>query len=172
MGKITFFEEKKFQGRCYNCSSDRADLHTHFSHCSSIWVESGIWVIYARPSYKGFRCILTPGEYADNQQWVAFSDPLPSHKERSTPPPVYGSSWKLRLYEKPDFGGQMFECFDDCPSMNEMHSCVVANGTWVLYELPNYMGHQYVVERGDYRQHGDWGVSSPGIGSFRRITEF
>ncbi|XP_019714789.1 gamma-crystallin A-like, partial [Hippocampus comes] len=78
MGKITFYEEKKFQGRCYNCSSDCADLHSYFTRCSSIRVESGVWVIYERPNYKGFQYILCPGEYADNQQWMAFSDSVKS----------------------------------------------------------------------------------------------
>lgn len=76
--QITFFEEKKFQGRCYNCSSDCADLHTYFGRCNSIRVESGVWVIYERPNYKGFQYILSPGEYADNQQWMAFNDNVKS----------------------------------------------------------------------------------------------
>uniref|UniRef100_A0A3B4FDM6 Gamma-crystallin M2-like n=1 Tax=Pundamilia nyererei TaxID=303518 RepID=A0A3B4FDM6_9CICH len=173
--QITFFEEKKFQGRCYNCSSDCADLHTYFNRCSSIRVESGVWVIYEKPNYKGFQYVLSPGEYTDNQQWMAFNDNVKSCR---TVKNVYGSAWKLRLYERPDFGGQMVECSDDCPSvydtykMREAYSCVVTDGAWVFYDLPNYRGHQYLLERGEYRQHGDWGASSPGVGSFRRITEF
>lgn len=91
---------------------------------------------------------------------------------------IYGSAWKLRLYERPDFEGQMVECSDDCPSvydtykLREAYSCVVTDGAWVFYDLPNYRGHQYLLERGEYRQHADWGASSPGVGSFRRITEF
>lgn len=76
--QVTFYEEKKFQGRCYNCSSDCADLHTHFSRCNSIRVESGVWVIYERSNYKGFQYILGPGEYADSQQWMAFNDSVQS----------------------------------------------------------------------------------------------
>lgn len=37
-----------------------------------------MWVIYERPNYKGFQYILCPGEYADNQQWMAFSDSVKS----------------------------------------------------------------------------------------------
>ncbi|XP_061841165.1 gamma-crystallin M2-like [Nerophis lumbriciformis] len=175
MGKITFYEEKKFQGRCYNCSSDCADLHTYFTRCSSIRVESGVWVLYERPNYKGFQYILCPGEYADSQQWMAFNDSVKSCRAIKN---VYGSAWKLRLYERSNFGGQMVECADDCPSLydaykvREAYSCVVTDGAWVFYDLPNYRGHQYLLEQGEYRQHADWGASSPGIGSFRRITEF
>ncbi|XP_029696820.1 gamma-crystallin S-like [Takifugu rubripes] len=173
--QITFFEEKKFQGRCYNCSSDCADLHTYFGRCNSIRVESGVWVIYERPNYKGFQYILSPGEYADNQQWMAFNDNVKSCR---TVKNIYGNAWKLRLYERPDFGGQMVECSDDCSSvydtykLREVYSCAVTDGVWIFYDLPNYRGRQYLLERGEYRQHVDWGASSPGVGSFRRITEF
>ena len=37
-----------------------------------------MWVIYERPNYKGFQYILSPGEYADNQQWMAFNDNVKS----------------------------------------------------------------------------------------------
>ncbi|XP_056157234.1 gamma-crystallin M2-like isoform X3 [Lampris incognitus] len=174
MGKITFYEEKKFQGRCYNCSSDCADLHTYFSQCNSIRVESGVWVIYEKPNYKGHQYVLYPGEYTDNQQWMAFSDSVRSC--RSVKNVRHG--WKLRLYERPEFGGQMVEWTEDCPSVfdsfkfREVYSCVVTHGAWVFYELPNYRGHQYFLERGEYRQHDDWGAASPGVGSFRRITEY
>ncbi|KAF3706224.1 Gamma-crystallin M2 [Channa argus] len=91
---------------------------------------------------------------------------------------VYGSGWNLRLYERPDFGGQMVECSVDCPSvydaykLREAYSCVVTDGAWVFYDLPSYRGHQYLLERGEYRQHRDWGAPSAGVGSFRRVTEF
>lgn len=91
---------------------------------------------------------------------------------------IYGNAWKLRLYERPDFGGQMVECSDDCSSvydtykLREVYSCAVTDGVWIFYDLPNYRGRQYLLERGEYRQHADWGASSPGVGSFRRITEF
>ncbi|KAM4602158.1 gamma-crystallin B-like [Polymixia lowei] len=173
--EITFFEEKKFQGRCYNCSSDCADLHTYFSRCQSIRVESGVWVIYEKPNYKGYQYILNPGEYVDSQQWMAFSDGVKSCRAIKD---VHGNTWKLRLYERADFAGQMVEWTEDCPSahdafkLREVHSCVVTHGAWVLYELPDYKGHQYFLERGEYRQHDDWGAASPAVGSFRRITEF
>lgn len=76
--QITFYEDKKFQGRCYNCSSDCADLHTYFNSCKSICVESGVWVIYERPNYKGYQYVLCPGEYCDSQQWMAFNDSVQS----------------------------------------------------------------------------------------------
>lgn len=90
---------------------------------------------------------------------------------------MYGKSWKIRFYDKPDFGGQAAECAEDCPSVyealkfREFLSCVVMDGAWVLYEQPSYQGHQYFLERGEYHNYTDWGATSPAVGSFRMITE-
>lgn len=72
----------------------------------------------------------------------------------------------------------MIECIADCPSVyeafkfREFHSCVVMDGAWVLYKLPNYQGQQHFLERGEYRNYTDWGATSPAVGSFCMITEF
>ncbi|KAI4805760.1 hypothetical protein KUCAC02_010357 [Chaenocephalus aceratus] len=91
---------------------------------------------------------------------------------------VYGKSWKIRFYEKKDFKGQAAECVEDCASVyetfkfQEVHSSVVMDGAWVLYEQPNYCGHQYFLERGEYNNYTDWDATSPAVGSFRMITKF
>ncbi|XP_066543660.1 gamma-crystallin M2-like [Amia ocellicauda] len=174
-GSIIFYEDKSFQGRCYECSSDCPDLHSYFSRCNSIRVESGCWVLYERPNYMGYQYVLSRGEYPDQQQWMGFNDSIKSCRCIRN---VYGTTYKIRLYERPEFGGQMVEHAEDCPSvfdtfqLREIHSCVVLDGAWVFYEQPSYRGRQYFLERGEYRRHTDWGATSPGVGSFRRITEF
>lgn len=60
--QIVFYEDRNFQGRYYECSSDCPELNAHFSHCNSIRVESGSWVLYERPNYMGYQYILTRGE--------------------------------------------------------------------------------------------------------------
>ncbi|XP_051260067.1 gamma-crystallin M2-like isoform X2 [Dicentrarchus labrax] len=171
MGKIVFFEDKSFQGRSYECSTDCPDLQSYFSRCNSIKVDSGCWVLYERPNFTGNQYILSPGEYPDPQQWMGFNDSIKSCRSIK-------NSWKIRFYDKQDFGGQVAECVGDCPSVyealkfREFHSCVVMDGAWVLYEQPNYHGHQYFLERGEYRNYTDWGAASPAVGSFRMITEF
>ncbi|KAM3862271.1 gamma-crystallin M2-like [Diretmus argenteus] len=175
MGKIAFFEDKNFQGQSYECSSDCADLHSFFSRCNSIRVESGCWVLYERPNYTGYQYILTPGEYPDHLQWMGFNDSIRSCRSIKN---VFGSSWKIKLYNMQDFKGQMAEWGEDCPSVNEafkfceFHSCLVVDGAWAFYEQPNYRGCQYFLERGEYRNYTDWGATSPTVCSFRRITEF
>ena len=72
--QITFYEDRNFQGRSYECSSDCPELSSHFSHCNSIRVESGAWVVYERPNYMGSQYVLTRGEYPDYQRWMGYND--------------------------------------------------------------------------------------------------
>lgn len=88
-----------------------------------------------------------------------------------------GDPYKIQLYGKGDFAGQVFEANEDCPSVlekfhwREIHSCRVLGGWWVFYEHPNYKGRQYLLEKGDYRKSVDWGAVCPTVQSFRRLTE-
>ncbi|XP_016316370.1 gamma-crystallin M2-like isoform X2 [Sinocyclocheilus anshuiensis] len=134
MGKIIFYEDKNFQGRSYECTSDCADLHSPFSRCNSIRVESGNWMVYERPHIMGYQYFLHQGEYADYQRWMGFNDCvrfcriIPQHQ----------GSYKMMIYERPDFG----------------------DGYWIFYEHPNYRGRQYLLRPGEYRRYSDWGAMS------------
>lgn len=65
--QIIFYEEKNFQGRSYECSSDCADIHMHLNHCNSCSVDSGCFVVYDRPNFMGNQVFLRRGEYSDFQ---------------------------------------------------------------------------------------------------------
>lgn len=84
----------------------------------------------------------------------------------------------MRIYEQPDFQGQMMEFSDDCESVqdffrsHDIYSCNVLDGYWTLYEHSNYHGRQYFMRPGEYRKFSDWGASCATTGSFRRITDF
>ncbi|XP_041056742.1 gamma-crystallin S-1-like isoform X1 [Carcharodon carcharias] len=175
MGKIIFYEDRNFQGRHYECSSDCADLSPYFSRCNSIRVESDWWVINERPNYMGYQYVLSRGEYPDYQSWMGFNDCIRSCRSY----PYYrGGNYRMRIYERPDFGGQMMEFMDDCPSVydrfrhHDIHSCHVMDGYWIFYEHPNYKGRQYIMRPGDYRRYSDWGGYSSTIRSFRRMRDF
>ncbi|XP_069790578.1 gamma-crystallin M2-like isoform X1 [Narcine bancroftii] len=177
MGKIIFYEDKNFQGQCYECNTDCADLHSFFSRCNSIRVESGSWVLYEKTNYTGYQYILTRGEYPDYQHWNGYSDSIKSCRQIRHVSATDGM-YKIRIYEKPDFGGQMMEFTEDCSTIHdrfpyhEVQSCQVLDGSWVFYEHPNFRGRQYLLERGEYKRFTDWGASFPIVGSCRRITEF
>ncbi|XP_072900617.1 gamma-crystallin S-1-like [Hemitrygon akajei] len=173
--QIIFYEDRNFQGRHYECSSDCADLSPYFSRCNSIRVESDWWVLYEKPNYMGYQYVLSRGEYPDYQRWMGFNDTIRSCR---TYPYYRGGNYRMRIYERPDFGGQMMEFMDDCPSVfnrfryRDIHSCQVMDGYWIFYEHPNYRGRQYFLKPGEYRRYSDWGGYNSMIGSFRRMRDF
>nr|XP_037856642.1 gamma-crystallin D-like [Chlorocebus sabaeus] len=63
-----------FQGRHYECSSDHPNLQPYLSHCNSVRVDSGCWMLYELPNYSGLQYFLRCGYYADHQQWMGLSD--------------------------------------------------------------------------------------------------
>ncbi|KAI4889788.1 hypothetical protein NFI96_030799 [Prochilodus magdalenae] len=173
-GKIVFYEDRNFQGRCFECSSDCPELSSHFSRCNSIRVESGAWVLYERPNYMGSQYILTRGEYPEYQSWLGYNEAIRSCRIiRHT-----SGAHRIRIYERPDYVGQMMEFSDDCPSLldrfrfREVHSCKVMDGAWVFYEQPSYRGRQYLLERGEYRRFSEWSAMHPTVGSIRRVQEY
>ncbi|XP_077334288.1 gamma-crystallin-3-like [Lithobates pipiens] len=171
MGKITFYEDKNFQGRSYECSSECPDLSSYFRRCNSIRVESGNWILYELPNYRGHQYFLHRGDYPDFQQWMGYNDSIKSCRLS----PQHEGSFSIRIYEREDFRGQMMEFTEDCPHVNErfryndIHSVHVQDGYWMFYEEPNYKGRQYYLRPGEYRRYSDWGATSPRIGSFRRL---
>ncbi|XP_059356037.1 crystallin, gamma S3 [Carassius carassius] len=173
MGKIFFYEDKNFQGHCFECSMDCPELSSHLSHCNSIRVESGAWVLYERPNFMGCQYILTRGEYPDYQHWMGFSDSIRSCRMVQN----HTGNFRICLYERPDFKGQIMECSEDWPSVydrfghREVQSCNVLDGAWVFYEHPNFRGHQYLLERGEYHHFTDWSAMHPTVGSIRRVQE-
>uniref|UniRef100_A0A3B3S285 Beta/gamma crystallin 'Greek key' domain-containing protein n=1 Tax=Paramormyrops kingsleyae TaxID=1676925 RepID=A0A3B3S285_9TELE len=56
MGRITFYEDRNFGGRSYDCSSDCGDLSSYLSHCYSCRVHSGCFMMrYFWPGeYRNF----------------------------------------------------------------------------------------------------------------------
>ncbi|XP_028664211.2 gamma-crystallin M2-like, partial [Erpetoichthys calabaricus] len=171
--QIIFYDDRNFQGRYYECSSDCTDLHSYFSHCKSIRVESGCWMLYERPNYMGYQYFLRRGEYPDYQRWMGYSDSIRSCRMI----PHYRGSYSMRIYERENYGGQMMEFMDDCESVQDrfrypdIHSCHV-DGYWIMYEQPHYRGRQYFLRPGEYKRYSDWGGMNPRIGSFRRIMDY
>uniref|UniRef100_F7I354 Gamma-crystallin C n=1 Tax=Callithrix jacchus TaxID=9483 RepID=F7I354_CALJA len=169
---ITFYEDRAFQGRCHECTTDSPNLQPCISRCNSIRVESGCWMIYERPNYQGQQYFLRRGEYPDHQQWMGLSDSIRSC--RLIPPT---GSHRLRLYEREDHKGLMMELSEDCPSiqdrfhLSEIRSLHVLEGCWVLYELPNYRGRQFLLRPQEYRRCQDWGAMDAKAGSLRKVVD-
>ncbi|XP_067404006.1 gamma-crystallin B-like [Emydura macquarii macquarii] len=172
MGKITLFEDRNFQGRSVECSSDRPDFQSQISRCNSIQVESGCFMLYERPNFQGQQFFVKRGEYPDIQT-QGFSTSIKSC--RMIQP--HRGTYRIKIYEKEDLRGNMAEFSEDSSQVmeqfrsHEMQSCNVLEGYWILYELPNYRGRQYLLRPGEYRRFSDWGAMSGKIGSLRRATD-
>ncbi|XP_066433910.1 gamma-crystallin 1-like [Eleutherodactylus coqui] len=170
--RITFYENKNFQGRSHVRTSDSSDLSFFINHCNSIKVENGNWILYEQSNYKGRQYFVKRGEYPDFHQWMGINDSVRSC--RLTPQISHHGPFRLRIYEKEDFRGQMMEFNKDClhvyEHFHEIHSCNVLQGHWMFYEEPNFRGRQYYLKPGEYKRYIEWGAMYPRIGSFKRIT--
>ena len=89
--------------------------------------------------------------------------------------------FRMRIYERENFGGQMHEMMDDCDSimdryqMNNCQSCNVMDGHWLMYEQPQYRGRMWYMRPGEYRSFREMymgsGMSNMKFMSMRRITD-
>ncbi|XP_054643328.1 gamma-crystallin B-like [Dunckerocampus dactyliophorus] len=171
VGKIIFYQDHNFQGDYFECSSDCPELNSHLRRCNSVRVKSGAWVLFERPNYLGNQYVLTKGEYPDFRQRMGLTD---SVRSCHVIPNVSGA-FRIRVFEHPDFAGQMLECTQDVTQLSDLwyqgavHSAQVQDGAWVFYDLPNYRGHQYLLERGQYRRYTEWAAMDPTVGSLRRV---
>nr|P02527.2 RecName: Full=Gamma-crystallin A; AltName: Full=Gamma-A-crystallin; AltName: Full=Gamma-crystallin IVB [Bos taurus] len=174
MGKITFYEDRGFQGHCYQCSSNNCLQQPYFSRCNSIRVDVHSWFVYQRPDYRGHQYMLQRGNYPQYGQWMGFDDSIRSCRLI----PQHTGTFRMRIYERDDFRGQMSEITDDCPSLQdrfhltEVNSVRVLEGSWVIYEMPSYRGRQYLLRPGEYRRYLDWGAMNAKVGSLRRVMDF
>uniref|UniRef100_A0A674AXA4 Beta/gamma crystallin 'Greek key' domain-containing protein n=1 Tax=Salmo trutta TaxID=8032 RepID=A0A674AXA4_SALTR len=169
--QIIFYEDRNFQGRSYETSSDCPELTSYLSRCNSCRVESGCFMVYDRSNFQGNQYFARRGEYGDYQR-MGMSDCIRSCRNI----PMHQGSHRMRIFERSEFGGQMTELTDDCPNLherfhyNDIYSCNVMEGSWLLYEHPNYRGRQYLLTPGEYRRYNDWGSMSARVGSVRRIA--
>ncbi|KAL6052401.1 hypothetical protein STEG23_015788, partial [Scotinomys teguina] len=135
------------------CSSDHSNLQPLLQLQLCAGVYSGCWMLYEQPN-GGCQYFLQRGDYPDYQQWMGFSDSIRSCRLIPT----------IRIYEREDYRGQMVEITDDCAHLqdrfhfSDFHSFQVLEGYWVLYEMPNYRGRQYLLRPGEYRRYPDWGA--------------
>ncbi|XP_030626915.1 gamma-crystallin M3-like [Chanos chanos] len=172
-GKIIFYEDRDFQGRSYECNSDCAELNSFLNRCNSIRVESGVFVVYDRPNYTGHQYLLRRGEYPEYQHMMGFSDCIRSCRMI----PAYKGTYRVRIYERENFGGQMNELMDDCDSiqdrfhMSDIQSCHVMDGYWLMYEQPHYKGRVIYLWPGEYRSFRDMGYDNLRFGSIRRFMD-
>ncbi|XP_068602437.1 gamma-crystallin M2-like [Brachionichthys hirsutus] len=174
MGKIIFYEGKCFSGCRFECSNGCTDLTYLPNQCNSIRVESGSFMIYEKPNYDGNQYYLKKGDYPDLHCWMGASDSVQSCHLIS----VERGSFNVRLFGRIEFGGQVMDLMDDCPSVmdrfqvKDIFSCCVTEGNWLFYDHPNYGGKMYLIKPGEYKRFSEWGGRTARVGSVRRIVDY
>uniref|UniRef100_A0A8C8BXI2 Beta/gamma crystallin 'Greek key' domain-containing protein n=1 Tax=Oncorhynchus tshawytscha TaxID=74940 RepID=A0A8C8BXI2_ONCTS len=67
------------------------------------------------------------------------------------------SPLQIIFYEDRNFQGRHHECMSDCADLhsyfNRCNSIKVESGMFMVYERPNYTGHQYFLRRGEYNDN-------------------
>ncbi|RXN36472.1 gamma-crystallin N [Labeo rohita] len=73
-GKIVFYEGRCFTGRRLEVYGDCDNFQDRgfMNRVNSIRVESGAWICYDHPDFKGQQYILERGEYPE---WVMYEEP-------------------------------------------------------------------------------------------------
>lgn len=68
--------------------------------------------------------------------------------------------FQIIFYEDRNFQGRYYESSNDFSDLHtyvsRCNSIKVLGGFWVVYEKPNYMGHQYVLSPGEYPDYQYW----------------
>ncbi|CAJ1078988.1 gamma-crystallin M3-like isoform X3 [Xyrichtys novacula] len=174
MGKIILYEDRNFQGRSFECMSDCADMSSYLSRCQSCRVESGCFMVYDRPNFQGNQVLMRRGEYADHMSMMGMSNGIRSCR---IIPTQHRGQFRIRIFERENFSGQMNELTDDCDNvqdrlrMSECMSCNVLDGHWLLYEQPHFRGKMVYLRPGEYRSLREMGMNLSRIMSLRRIMD-
>uniref|UniRef100_A0A8C8SZ63 Beta/gamma crystallin 'Greek key' domain-containing protein n=1 Tax=Pelusios castaneus TaxID=367368 RepID=A0A8C8SZ63_9SAUR len=165
--RIKIYEKEDHRGNMAEFTEDSSQVMEHqISRCNSIQVESGCFMLYERPNFQGQQFFVKRGEYPD----IHLS-------QLGGCAAFHRGTFRIKIYEKEDHRGNMAEFTEDSSQVmeqfraHEMQSCTVQEGYWILYELPNYRGRQYLLRPGEYRRYSDWGAMSGKIGSLRRATD-
>ncbi|XP_072569968.1 beta-crystallin B3 [Paramormyrops kingsleyae] len=175
--KVVLFELENFQGRKVELSAECKDVRVKtLEKVASIVVDSGPWVGFECQGFSGEQFILEKGDYP---RWTTWTNSQRSCFLMSLRPvKVDGPDHKLLLFEGAGFSGRKMEIMDeDVPSLwgygfhDRVASIKALNGTWVAYVYPGYRGHQFVLEKGDYKHWNEWQGSRPQIQSVRRVRD-
>uniref|UniRef100_A0A4W5MXF7 Beta/gamma crystallin 'Greek key' domain-containing protein n=1 Tax=Hucho hucho TaxID=62062 RepID=A0A4W5MXF7_9TELE len=140
---MRIYERENFGGQMMELMDDCDSIMDRFRiRCNSCRVESGCFMVYERPNFMGHQMLVRRGEYPDNQRLMGMSQSDCIRSSRMIP--MHRGSYRMKIYEKENFGGQNMELMDDCDSiqdryrMSECQSAQVMDGHWLMFEQPHF----------------------------------
>ncbi|MEQ2204754.1 hypothetical protein XENOCAPTIV_018073 [Xenoophorus captivus] len=104
--QIIFYEDKNFQGRSYETSSDCAELTSYLSRCNSCRVESGCFMVYERPNFMGHQMLVRRGD-GQMKELMDDCDSIQERYRMSDCQSLHVMDGHWLLYEQPSFKGRM-----------------------------------------------------------------
>ncbi|XP_063773129.1 beta/gamma crystallin domain-containing protein 1 isoform X2 [Pseudophryne corroboree] len=172
----------------YFDDTEELQVYGRLQRTCSIKVHCGIWLVYEESGFQGVPYILEPREYPDLSFWntqeayIGSMRPLKMGSRKVEIP----YEPKIIIFEKPMFEGRQVELekelltFANLETLEgngeepELHfttvgSMRVLSGLWVGYEKPEFEGHQYFLEEGDYEEWNQWGGYNGLLQSLRPI---
>uniref|UniRef100_A0A8C2CT43 Crystallin, gamma N2 n=1 Tax=Cyprinus carpio TaxID=7962 RepID=A0A8C2CT43_CYPCA len=111
--QIVFYEGRCFTGRRLEVYGDCDNFQDRgfMNRVNSIRVESGAWICFDHPDFKGQQYILERGEYPEFQRWNSHND----HMGSCRPVRMHGEHYRMQLFEGCNYTGQCMDLCDDCP---------------------------------------------------------
>ncbi|XP_037698193.1 beta/gamma crystallin domain-containing protein 1 [Choloepus didactylus] len=185
--KAVIYEKPFFEGKCMELETEMysfileggetdetsADDCLPFTSVGSMKVLRGIWVAYEKPGFTGHQYLLEEGEYKDWKDWGGYNGEIQSLR------PILGdfSNAHMIMYSEKNFGskGSSIDVLGIVANLKETgygvktQSINVLSGVWVAYENPDFMGEQYILDKGFYASFEDWGGKSCKISSVQPI---
>ncbi|XP_056447274.1 uncharacterized protein crybg1a isoform X2 [Gadus chalcogrammus] len=141
------------------------------SSVGSLKILAGLWVGYDEADLEGRQYILEEGEYPHVSDWGGSEDGLLSLR------PIVTDflSPHIKLCSEMNFGerGVKVDLLDPVIAMESTNfgtktqSINVLGGVWVAFEKAAFSGEVYVLEKGLYGSHEDWGAQAFRIGSIQ-----
>ncbi|XP_073076943.1 beta/gamma crystallin domain-containing protein 1 isoform X1 [Manis javanica] len=191
VSQIDLFTEPEGLGLLNSYFDDTEELQGFgfMQKTCSIKVHWGTWLIYEEPGFQGVPFILEPGEYPDLSFWDTEAAYIGSMRpmKMGGRKVEFPTDPKVVIYEKPFFEGKCMELEtemynftvegagteegsgDECLPFTSVGSMKVLRSIWVAYEKPGFMGHQYLLEEGEYKDWKDWGGYNGDLQSLRPI---
>ncbi|KAM4695122.1 beta/gamma crystallin domain-containing protein 1 [Discoglossus pictus] len=184
--KIVVYEKPLFEGRFVEFEEEKLTLEDlriteagedepalPFTTIGSMRVLNGLWVGYEKPGFEGHQYLLEEGDYPEWSHWGGYNELLQSLRpilsDFSTP--------HMIMYSEKDFNEKAgnINLLGIVANMEEtgfgvkIQSINVLSGVWVAYEMPDFTGEQYVLEKGMYSNFGDWGGKNFKISSVQPV---